>query len=90
MDLAVKVKITLAGDQLVVAVERLGSSVLRYDLIPSGNGFAARLRSRRVAPLHLPFEREFRDVLARIVERVAGGTDPGDEERALPSGAVTD
>lgn len=76
MGLGVKVSVSLDGEQLVVAVERLGRSVLRYDLIPNRNGFAARLRSRRIAPMHLPFSDDFLETLTRVLSQVAGDGSP--------------
>ena len=70
MDLPVGVSVELEGGQLVISIDRLGRSVLRYDLLPCADGFTARLRSRRLAPLHLPFGEEYRETVATILERV--------------------
>ena len=70
-DLAVKVSASLGPEVLLVTVEGLGRSVLRYDLIPRQDGFSARLRSQRVAPLHLPFRRQFEERLGRLLARVS-------------------
>ena len=76
MRLPVRVTLTLEGDSLIVAVERLGRSVLRYDLDRHGTGFTARLRSRKVAPLHRPFGNDFLETVTRVLGQVAGGSAP--------------
>jgi len=84
MRLPVRVTVALDGNRLVVTVERLGRSVLRYDLDRRGTGFTARLSSRQIAPLHLPFGDDFLDTVTRVLHRVAGETGPSGGEAPHP------
>lgn len=64
------VSLQRAGDELVVRFERMGTTELRYEIEPGDDGFVAKLRSERVAPLHTPFRSTFEEKLAQVLARV--------------------
>jgi hypothetical protein len=73
-DLPARVDARLEGEQMVVRLSRLGTTVLRYDLVRSDGGFRADMVSERVAPLHAPFRAGYRDAMAHLLREVGART----------------
>jgi len=71
-DMAGHVTLQLAGDDLVVRLEYMGTTRLHYRLERDGDGLAARLVGERVALLHAPFRDAFDTKFADIISKVGG------------------
>jgi len=64
------VTITLDGRALEVRFSRLGTTVLRYGVIPAELGFEARLEHSKVARLHAAFRHRFEESFDEVIARV--------------------
>jgi hypothetical protein len=71
------VSVRLDGGELVARISHLGTTILRYVVSGTGNGFTATLYSRRVAPLHAPFRTAFESALERVVSSLGGSVTNG-------------
>jgi hypothetical protein len=60
----------LIGGQLEVRFSYLGTSVLLYDLVNSGDGFRATLAHRRMSPFHAPFRAGFDSRFDEVLRRL--------------------
>ncbi len=62
------VTLDLEGTQLVVRLSKMGTTELKYDVVPQGAGFVANLTQERVAPFHAPFRADFEHKLEQVLQ----------------------
>ncbi len=72
------VDLAVEGGQIVVRLRKMGTTELRYDTRPEGDGFVATLAAERVAPFHAPFRADFEHKLEHVLESVGASLgEPG-------------
>ena len=62
------VDLAVDGGQIVVRLRKMGTTELRYDTRPEGDGFLATLVTEKVAPFHAPFRADFEHKLEKVLE----------------------
>lgn len=64
--------VTVACDELVLTVSRLGTSEVRFRTTPSGTGFRAVRSGEKIALPHRPFREEMERKLEGVVRKAGG------------------
>lgn len=62
------VSLDVEGEQIVVRLRKMGTTELRYDTAPEGEGFVATLAREKVAPFHAPFRADFEHKLEHVLD----------------------
>ncbi len=62
------VDLCVEAGQIVVRLRKMGTTELRYDTQPEGEGFVATLAAEKVAPFHAPFRADFEHKLEKVLE----------------------
>jgi hypothetical protein len=68
--LAEYVEVHLVGDEMVARLRWLGTTELRYRVIPRDEGFLAELGRKRVSPLHAPFRAGFDERFEQVLSEL--------------------
>ena len=64
------VEVRLVDEEIVARMRWLGTTELRYRVVPIEDGFRAELGRQKIAALHAPFRRGFDERFERILAEV--------------------
>jgi hypothetical protein len=56
--------------EIVVIFSKLGTTEIKYEVKPDGQGFAATLKSEKIALAHRPFKADIESKLMGVMERI--------------------
>lgn len=59
-----------APQEIVVIFSKLGTTEIKYDVKPQGDGFVATLASEKVALAHRPFKADMESKLVAVMQKI--------------------